>query len=153
MKKITTIYELFADFRQEQVDEMINSLNDEDKNLLILRYGNDFNNPIKTDITNAQKSKFYNYLIPKMRKIMANIEQEKAILNLNPQKNLTMKEATILSLRFKYSYSIKMIAEFLNIEEKEVKKILIKILESYKEYLNTLINDLSSKNEINLIKR
>ena len=149
---------------------MISKLSIDDKKLLILRYGNDLSNPIITDITVKEKNRFYNYLVPKMREILENKEvkneeleieeakqlSEKLPSNVNPKNNLSIKEATILSLKFDYHYEIKDIAIFLNISENEVREILKKVLLQYKEYFNYLVDDIINNIELDnmaLIKK
>ena len=68
-KKLRTIYELLSDYTREEINEMIEELSDEDKELLRLRYGNDLDNPVST-IDYEQRNKFYGVLIPKMRRLL-----------------------------------------------------------------------------------
>ena len=56
MKKIKTIYRYLNEYPKNQIDEIIKQLSKEDQKLLKIRYGNDLNDPIKTELTNAQKN-------------------------------------------------------------------------------------------------
>lgn len=68
--KLPTIYKLLGNYTREEIDEMIEELSDEDKELLRLRYGDDLDNPVST-IGYDDKHRYYNYLVPKMRKLLA----------------------------------------------------------------------------------
>ncbi len=155
MNKIPTIYQYFKEYSKEQVDEMISNLSIDDKTLLLLRYGNDLSNPVKTDITKSQINKFYNNLVPKMRKMLidgstSKIKEPEIInepINTNSKNNLNLKEKAIISLRYLYNYDIKDIAEFLGIEELEVIEIIKSVLEYYKDKLNSLIEKVSEEQQ------
>lgn len=86
MKKLQTIYEYFSDYTKEQVNAMIEELNEEDKKLLYLRYGNDLEHPIKRKLTKEETSRFYGVLVPKMRRILANKNNGKIDKPKTPRK-------------------------------------------------------------------
>jgi len=72
-KRLKTIYEYFYKYPREQIDVMLSKLNEEDKSLLFLRYGNDLDHPVPGEGWNREISKhFYNRLLPKMKKMLAN---------------------------------------------------------------------------------
>ena len=79
-KKLKTIYEYFDMYEKELIDSVINSLTEEEKYLLSLRYGDDLNNPKTSPLWNEEYyNKFYGALIPKIRRELeiANIEFQK----------------------------------------------------------------------------
>ena len=69
-KKLKTIYEYFSDYTKEQIDEVLNTLNDNEKQLIYLRFGNDLNYPQLSELTLDKKDKFYGLLVPKMRRLL-----------------------------------------------------------------------------------
>lgn len=62
-----TIYEYFKNYTKEQVDEILTKLTDAEKNLIILKYGYDLDNPVQSKLTIEQTYEFYCYLIPKLK--------------------------------------------------------------------------------------
>lgn len=65
--KCKTIYEYFCKYSREQIDKAIASLSDEEKKIVLLRYDGDLNNPATGKLTEAQKRKFYSYIVRKIR--------------------------------------------------------------------------------------
>lgn len=72
MKKLQTIYEYFKDYTREQVDEMLIKLSEEERALIILRYGEDLDNPVQLKLTKEDNYRFYGLLVPKMKRLLAN---------------------------------------------------------------------------------
>lgn len=70
MPRLKSIYEYFDGFTREEIDTVISQLSDKDKALLIKRYGEDLENPVKTDITQKEKNKFYAGLMPKIERVL-----------------------------------------------------------------------------------
>ena len=70
MKRLKTIYEYFNDFSKGQIDLMLQKLTDEERQLVYLRYGNDLNNPVQSELSYEERTRFYNSIIPKMKKIL-----------------------------------------------------------------------------------
>ena len=77
MKKQRTIYELLEGYTKEQIDDVISTLTNEERNLITLRYGNDLLNPIAGFLSEIEKSKFYTALIPKIKRRLARNNNEK----------------------------------------------------------------------------
>ncbi len=77
MKKIKTIYEILKDYSEEEIDDVIKNLNEEDKNLLYLRYGSDLHNPNFSNWCNE----FYKKLLPKLKRILKNKKEGKQLVN------------------------------------------------------------------------
>ena len=65
--KCKTIYEYFCKYSREQIDKAIASLSDEEKKIVLLRYDGDLNNPATGKLTEAQKRKFYSYIVRKIK--------------------------------------------------------------------------------------
>ncbi len=72
MPRLKTIYERFGNYTKEQVDEMLTKLNEEEKAIVTIRYGEDLNNPTSTKLNKEQTYKFYNLLVPKMKRLLSN---------------------------------------------------------------------------------
>ena len=71
IRRIKTIYELLDSYSKEQVDTMLGNLSEEEKALVVARYGNDLDNPLSTKLVKEESIKFYNYLVPRMRKLLS----------------------------------------------------------------------------------
>lgn len=77
MSRLQSIYEYFSNYSEEKINAVINSLSEEEKALIKERYGSDLHNPKPSENWNKDLSKsFYNFLIPKIRKLLA---QEKVV--------------------------------------------------------------------------
>ena len=77
MPKLQTIYQYFKDYTREQIDEMLKKLTEEERKLITLRYGKDLDNPVSTKLSKEEYSKFYGILVPKMKKLLANPNNER----------------------------------------------------------------------------
>lgn len=76
-RKLKTIYELLKPYDREKIDSVIKNLPPEEKALIRLRYGDDLDNPVTNpECTEVFKKDVYYKLIPKMRKILSNLELE-----------------------------------------------------------------------------
>lgn len=68
-KKLNTIYKLLEQYPKELVDIVINTLNDEEKELILLSYGEDLEHPVRSKKWNQKiNNNFYGNLLPKMKK-------------------------------------------------------------------------------------
>lgn len=76
-RKVQSIYKYFKDYSKEQIDEMLDKLNADEKELILLRYGADLNNPISIKLSKENNYRFYKWLVPKMRKMLLNLKEEK----------------------------------------------------------------------------
>lgn len=77
MAKLQTIYQYFEDYTKEQVDAMLLKLTEEEQALIMVRYGEDLSNPVSKKLTKEQTGKFYGCLIPKMKRLLANLNSER----------------------------------------------------------------------------
>ena len=182
-RKTQTIYEYFNQYSKIQINQMIESLSEEEKKIFNLRFGNDLEKePQKNDEwNNEQRDLYYGKLLPKMKRILKNatkenknIEQKTSKVLLKMQSvsspnnestkqnyqiicqmlqtqnffqllsSISLKEAIIFTLKFGCIngkiYSNQKIAEFLELEEKEVLETTKKILLLLKENINQLID-------------
>ena len=129
--RLKTIYELLNDYTREEIDEVIESLTDYERELLRLRYGDDLDNPVST-ISIKDRKIFYSHLIPRMKRLLAQARDNKAKIDDKDRQDkvpeqsidksdyvnmlemlktptfsqmlsiLSVKEAIIVSLRFGY---------------------------------------------------
>lgn len=71
MKRLQTLYEYFSSYSKDVIDKVINNLNEEEKDLIKLRYGDDLSNPVTSSEWNREKTnKFYGTLIPKLKRLL-----------------------------------------------------------------------------------
>lgn len=67
--RVNNIYECLSEYSREDVDKVIESLSDNDKLLLYIRYGSDFSsNTLNASWRSRFNGPFYSGLIPKMRR-------------------------------------------------------------------------------------
>lgn len=78
-KQLQTIYEYLGEYTEAEINSVISKLGDEEKKIILLRYGKDLHNPKTSENWNREYSqKFYNLVVPKLRKILLlSKEQEK----------------------------------------------------------------------------
>ena len=117
------IYELFSDYTNKEINEMIKSLNQEDKQLLEYKYGKDLSNPIVSDKYNDDMCyDFYSRLVPKMKRILINnrINKKYKIEDFN---DITLSIIDLLNRRI----SNNEICNILNIDSNALYKELLKI--------------------------
>lgn len=81
---LKSIYEYFDDFSREDVDSVLDDLNEFDKKLVFLRYGEDLDNPVSTTLFGEEETKkFYGALVPRMRKKLYALQEEAKPNNKN----------------------------------------------------------------------
>jgi len=90
MKKLKTIYEYLNNYSEEEINKVIAQLDEKEKEVIKLRYGNDLYNPQPhPELTIKHKNMFYNVIIPKMKLILEtqkNTNQEEVSQNNNIKK-------------------------------------------------------------------
>ena len=75
-KKLKTIYEYFSGYSKEEIEVGLSKLGARELETIKLRYGEDLENPVVSEnFTSKERNYFYQYVIPKMRKILANPNQ------------------------------------------------------------------------------
>ena len=87
-KQIKTIYEYFNEYTKEEIDNAISKLTDDEKELMRIRYGNDLNNPTQEPLNKDNYYKFYHKLIPKLKRLLANPNQEINIKKVTRKKKI-----------------------------------------------------------------
>lgn len=70
-----SIYDYFDTYKREEIDTMISKLDDNDKKLLELRCGKNLDKPIKNKMTRREIRQFTYTLVPKMKKMLENLEE------------------------------------------------------------------------------
>lgn len=77
-KRLQSIYEYFKNYNKEDIDLIISNLRKEEKELIVLRYGNDLEHPtVSPDWTKEMSTEFYSVLIPKIKRALLNLENQK----------------------------------------------------------------------------
>lgn len=74
-KNIKTIYKLLKFYSKGQIDDMISRLTDEERYLILLKYGKDLENPVADEKWNKEYGRKFNALSRKMRYLLANPEK------------------------------------------------------------------------------
>ena len=75
-RKLQTIYEYLDEYLPEDIDKVIENLSEEEKSLIVKRYGKDLNNPVTDNNWNFEDNrKFYNFLIPKIKRMLKSISE------------------------------------------------------------------------------
>lgn len=152
-KSAKKLFDLFDEYSKEEVMNVISILNKEEKEVLNIRYGNNYDEILTGDEWSGwAKAKLYNSVIPKMRKLLkANGRIEKLTLEKSYKiiKNkglieyfygLKKIEIIIICLRFGYinneCYSCAEIAKILKINKSMVIEILANTLREQKIFFD-----------------
>ncbi len=69
-QKAKDIYSLVGDYPKEKIKEVIESLDDNDKRLLELRYGKDLDNPVFYELSDDDRVRFHSHLVFKIRRLL-----------------------------------------------------------------------------------
>ena len=110
-----SIYELFNDYSREQVDAVIATLSDNDKKLIILKYGEDLDNSESLEITEEQENNFYNSLLPRVKSLLEKANED--IVESDVAKIIQKtSEENIIEL---IDYSVEISSEKLLIKKRE----------------------------------
>ena len=111
--KNKTIYEMLKDYPSEDVDLVLKTLSNDDKELLKIRYGNDLRNPVYGKLDDAQRQDLYR-IIYRLKKTLSN-------------KEVAVKARVAKTIyQFFEDYSkeeIDLVLEELSVEDKELLKI------------------------------
>lgn len=78
---IISVYDYFKYNTKEQVNNVIAQLSIEEQHLVRLRFGNDLNNPSVSELNDEGKVRFYQIVVPKMKRML--IEEDDKILANN----------------------------------------------------------------------
>lgn len=110
-----SIYELFNDYSREQVDAVIATLSDNDKKLIILKYGEDLDNSESLEITEEQENNFYNSLLPRVKSLLEKANEDIAESDVAKIIQKTSEENIIELI----DYSVEISSEKLLIRKRE----------------------------------
>ncbi len=84
-KKIQTIYELLSNYPKDLINQVLNTLDEEEQKIVVLSYGEDLEHPMRSKQWNSEtNSKFYYNILPKIKRKLAKLLDEKA----NPCKTI-----------------------------------------------------------------
>lgn len=72
-----SIYEFFNSYTKEEVDLMISKLDYEERKLLKLRWGNNFDEPSNLKMSKEYQEFYYKVLLPRMKKLLSKIHDKK----------------------------------------------------------------------------
>ena len=175
--KLKSIYKRLSEYSREQVDEILENLPPKDKEIIKICYGENLDHPKRDpSFSLYHKNKLNNILIPKIKKNLENknrinyeyksspnstdIKLKNIIIENDLKLNnfgilltgeLNNNELLIALLKFGVNISIKDIANYLNIKEMDVKKIIKKVLIIYKkninQYIDNIVKDIENNKE------
>ena len=84
------IYMLLNEKNHEKVNKIVNMLSDYERHILDLRYGKDYENPVRSSEWNDEHSKyFHDILLPKLRKEMEFFDKPKPTATMKKTYNFT----------------------------------------------------------------
>ena len=76
-RKIKTIYAYLKEYSRDEIDAVLVKLTEDERKLIELRYGKDLDNPVVSSTWGKEETrKFYNSLIPKMKKLLFNSREK-----------------------------------------------------------------------------
>ena len=127
-RTVKSIYEYFSSYTKEQIDSVLEDLTDEEKRLITLRYGEDLENPISSEMNAKETNAFYYTLFRKMKKKLALAELLKTQDFINETTEYSTAERIVKALKGGYidgtHCSLPTIASVLGIEKEEAAKLL-----------------------------
>lgn len=89
-KKVQPIFLLLSGYTKEEIYNVLNSLSEEDKIIVRLRYGNDLNNPVTSPLWNKELTKkFYNGVFRTIKQMLEYERERVKILGTSKPQNLT----------------------------------------------------------------
>ena len=74
--RLQSIYELFRGYSKEDIDKVILELTENERELVLLRYGKDLENTDITNLTTEQIITFYTIIIPKIRVLLEKLNSK-----------------------------------------------------------------------------
>ena len=121
MPKSKKLYELLQPYTKEEIDIMLTKLTESEKELLKVRFPDGLSSTTSSKLTPEQKNKYYAYLVPKMRRLLANPH---LIPGKRGRKKKIVIESVIPNIEEKEEEQIKTLpVESKEVEEKESQKI------------------------------
>jgi len=121
-KKSKIIYDLLEGYTKEEIDELISTLSDYDKDLLYKKYGTDLENPNPTEkLTEKEINRFYNSLVRRMRQKLH--DKNHGIIHKKDEKIVYKEEKTLSDIDFNEipdeNVQVKILREKLQEEQNE----------------------------------
>ena len=127
-RTVKSIYEYFSSYTKEQINSVLEDLTDEEKRLITLRYGEDLENPISSEMNVKETNAFYYTLFRKMKKKLALAELLKTQDFINETTEYSTAERIVKALKGGYidgtHCSLSTIASVLGIEKEEAARLL-----------------------------
>ena len=127
-RTVKSIYEYFSSYTKEQINSVLEDLTDEEKRLITLRYGEDLENPISSEMDAKETNAFYYTLFRKMKKKLALAELLKTQDFINETTEYSTAERIVKALKGGYidgtHCSLSTIASVLGIEKEEAARLL-----------------------------
>ena len=127
-RTVKSIYEYFSSYTKEQINSVLEDLTDEEKRLITLRYGEDLENPISSEMNAKETNAFYYTLFRKMKKKLALAELLKTQDFINETTEYSTAERIVKALKGGYidgtHCSLSTIASVLGIEKEEAARLL-----------------------------
>ncbi len=147
-KESKSIYELFNDYPREQVDAVIATLSDNERELIMLKYRDDLANPVSLEMTEEQENIFSNSLLPRVKRLLEKANEEidfmdflKRTMLEGISMSLSDREQLIIALKFGYIdgkyYRNEDIAKILKLKESDIIETIQKV---YDENVKKLID-------------
>ena len=91
-KKTQNIYEYSCDYTEKEINDLISDLPLVDQELIKDRYGEDLHNPVRNEsFTQEKKRRFYSYLIPKMKKLLAERHNNDLEVEVEDKKDIVVE--------------------------------------------------------------
>ena len=127
-RTVKSIYEYFSSYTKEQINSVLEDLTDEEKRLITLRYGEDLENPISSEMNAKETNAFYYTLFRKMKKKLALAELLKTQNFINETTEYSTAERIVKALKGGYidgtHCSLSTIASVLGIGKEEAARLL-----------------------------
>lgn len=146
-KNMSNIYDYFSDYTYEEVNEMLAQLPDNHLEIIYKKYGKDLKNAKSFDnsgLSDFEKRYFYGNVRLKMISILDNIRRGNQNVLDDERKYLDQVIVALnMGLIDSKQFSVKEIAEIIDMDEKNVLKILKEKLVLYKDDLEKLKVDLN----------
>ena len=103
--RLQSIYELFRGYSKEDIDKVILELTENERELVLLRYGKDLENTDITNLTTEQIITFYTIIIPKIRVLLEKLNSKSQNSEQSELEENDVKTSALLANQKKDSIS------------------------------------------------